>query len=137
MNDNKQQEASFTPIPKERLAEILSILLPYGYSHYKDTFYTGVSPYFGSGKNIITVVYGTWGCPLSICIEAFDEDYGQTDALGYYKGIMKLIAPELFSVDVKCDLTNNVLDFFWSDDKVQENRFPARVTFKPFNTTEL
>jgi hypothetical protein len=32
-------------IPEKRLKELLNILLPYGYSHYNDVKYTGVSPY--------------------------------------------------------------------------------------------
>ena len=38
-------------IPKERLKELLNILLPYGYSHYGNN-YTGVSPFIGSTRNV-------------------------------------------------------------------------------------
>ena len=120
-------------IPEERLKELLSILLPYGYSHYNGTFYTGVSPYIGKGYNIITIVANdpTWGGVFSICMDRFTEDENEKDCLGFYKGIMKVIAPELHSHDDKFDGGDNVLAFYWADDKVQENAFPAKVTYKP------
>ena len=121
-------------IPEERLKELLSILLPYGYSHYNDTFYTGVSPYIGKEHNIITIVANDldWaGGIFSICMDRFTEDENEKDCLGFYKGIMKVIAPELHSYDDKFDGGDNVLDFYWADDEVQENAFPAEVKYKP------
>ena len=121
-------------IPEERLKELLSILLPYGYSHYNGTFYTGVSPYIGKEYNIITIVANDldWaGGIFSICMDRFTEDEDEKDCLGFYKGIMKVIAPELHSHDDEFAGGQNVLDFYWADDKVQENAFPAKVTYKP------
>ena len=119
-------------IPEERLQEILNILLPYGYSHY-DNKYTGVSPYIGDSTNIITIVANDpkWsGYPFSICMERFAEDEELKNCLGFYKGIMKVIAPELHSEDDKFDDIVNVLDFDWADDKVQDNRFPVTLSLR-------
>ena len=120
-------------IPEERLKEILNILLPYGYSHYGNN-YTGVSPYIGSSKNIITIVANTpeeWGSVFAICMEHFtdDDEADEKDSLGFYKGIMKVIAPELHSDDDKFAGGMNVLDFNWAEDMVQDNRFPVKVEF--------
>ena len=121
-------------IPEERLKEILNILLPYGYSHYNDNMYTGVSPFIGSTQNIITIVANEperWGSVLSICMERFTENDNEENSLGFYKGIMKLIAPELHSNDDKFKGGFNVLDFDWASDKVQDNRFPVKVEYSP------
>ena len=121
-------------IPEERLKDILNILLPYGYSHYDGHKYTGVSPYIGDCTNIITIVANdpAWGSmPLSIIMEAFDEESNEDDSLGFYKGIMKVIAPELHSTDDKFKDGKNVLDFYWAEDKVQDNRFPVKVEYCP------
>ena len=121
-------------IPEERLEEILNILLPYGYS-YHDGSYTGVSPYIGDSTNIITIIANgpeKWGSVFSICMERFteDDDEDEENSLGFYKGIMKLIAPELHSKDDKFKGCMNVLDFNWAPDKVQENRFPVKVEYR-------
>jgi hypothetical protein len=120
-------------IPEERLKEILSILLPYGYSHY-DNNYTGVSPFIGRTQNIITIVANDpegWGSVFAIRMERFVEDEDEGNSLGFYKGIMKLIAPELHSNDDKFKGGMNVLDFNWAPDKVQDNRFPVKVEYQP------
>ena len=120
-------------IPEERLKEILNILLPYGYS-YHDGRYTGVSPFIGSTQNIITIVANepeSWGSVLSICMERFTENDDEENSLGFYKGIMKLIAPELHSNDEKFKGGMNVLDFNWAEDLVQDNRFPVKVEYRP------
>ena len=120
---------------EERLHEILSILFPWGYSHHKQTQYTGVSPYIGEATNIITVVANDpeWvSMPFSIIMDAFDEESSEDDSLGFYKGIMKVIAPELHSTDDKFKDGMNVLDFHWADDEVQDNKFPVKVTCEPF-----
>ena len=129
----RPEKESFDFITEERLHELLSILLPYGYSHYNGTFYTGVSPYIGKEYNIITIVANdpTWGGVFSICMDKFAEDEEETNCLGFYKGIMKVIAPELYSNDETFEGNINVLDFRWADDEVQENAFPAKVTYKP------
>lgn len=127
----EQPEKTVDLIPEERLQEILNILLPYGYSHYDDSKYTGVSPYIGDSTNIITIVANDpkWsGYPFSICMERFAEDEEVENCLGFYKGIMKLIAPELHSEDDNFNVIVNVLDFDWASDKVQDNRFPVKVT---------
>ena len=122
-------------IPEERLEELLNILLPYGYS-YHDGSYTGVSPYIGDSTNIITIIANEpekWGSVFSIWMERFteDDDEDEENSLGFYKGIMKLIAPELHSNDAKFAGGYNVLDFDWADDAVQDNRFPVKVTYEP------
>jgi site-specific DNA-methyltransferase (adenine-specific) len=56
-----------------------------------------------------------------------DEKYPRSIVVSFYKGIMKLIAPELVSTDDSFKDAYNVLDFHWADDNVQENAFPAEV----------
>jgi hypothetical protein len=132
---DKEEEKQIDPIPDERLKEIINILLPYGYSHYDEVYYTGVSPFIGSTKNIITIIandFKGWGSPFSICMDSFSEEEDETNSLGFYKGIMKLIAPELVSTDDSFKDAFNVLDFQWADDNVQKNAFPAEVRL---NTT--
>ena len=46
---------------------------------------------------------------------------------------MKLIAPELVSIDDSFKGMSNVLDFNWASDKVQANKFPAKVTISVSN----
>lgn len=117
-------------IPEERLEELLNILLPYGYSHYDGNKYTGVSPYIGSTRNVITIVANDpegWGSVFAICMDHFTEDEDEKNSLGFYKGIMKVIAPELYCADEEFKDNLNVLDFNWASDKVQDNRFPVAV----------
>ena len=121
-------------IPEERLKELLNILLPYGYSHYDKVKYTGVSPFIGSTQNIITIVANDpvgWGSVFAICMDSFTDEEDEENSLGFYKGIMKLIAPELHSNDDKFVGCMNVLDFDWAEDKVQDNRFPVKVEYCP------
>ena len=132
---DKEEEKQADLIPEERLKELLNILLPYGYSHYDGNKYTGVSPFIGSTQNIITIIANDpegWGSVFSICMDIFSEDEDEENSLGFYKGIMKLIAPELHSNDDKFQGGMNVLDFNWVDDRVQDNRFPVRVSYEPF-----
>ena len=121
-------------IPEERLKELLNILLPYGYSHYDGNKYTGVSPYIGSTHNIITIIAndpkGCDGSVFSICMDCFDEDEDEDNSLGFYKGVMKVIAPELDSSDEEFKGNFNVLDFNWAEDNVQGNRFPVKVEYR-------
>ena len=122
-------------IPEERLKELLNILFPYGYSHYDGHKYTGVSPFIGSTHNIITIVANDpegWGSVFAICMDRFTEDEDEENSLGFYKGIMMLIAPELASTDDKFIGAINVLDFNWAEGRVKDNRFPVEVKFKPF-----
>lgn len=119
-------------IPEERLKEILNILLPYGYSHYGNN-YTGVSPYIGSSKNIITIVANDpegYGSVFAICMEHFTDEEDEENSLGFYKGIMKLIAPELHSDNDNFKGIMNMLDFNWAEDRVQDNRFPVKVEYR-------
>ena len=130
----QQEKKTVDLIPEERLKEILNILLPYGYSHYNDNMYTGVSPFIGSTQNIITIVANdpNWsGCVFSICMDKFSENEDEENSLGFYKGIMKLIAPELHSNDDKFAGGFNVLDFNWAVDRVQDNRFPVKIEYRP------
>ena len=118
-------------IPEERLKELLNILLPYGYSYHDDQ-YTGVSPYIKDTYNIITIVANDpkgWGSVFAIVMERFTDEEDEANSLGFYKGIMKLIAPELYSDDDKFKDGSNVLDFNWASDRVQENRFPVKVEY--------
>lgn len=120
-------------IPEERLKELLNILLPWGYSHYDGNKYTGASPFIGSTINIITIVANDsegWGSVFAICMDSFTEDEDEGNSLGFYKGIMKLIAPELHSNDAEFKDNFNVLDFNWAEDRVQDNRFPVKVTYR-------
>lgn len=135
----EKKEKEITLIPEERLKEVLSILLPYGYSHYKRVYYTGVSPFIGDRCNIITIVANDingWGSVFSICMEAFDEESEEDDSLGFYKGIMKLLMPELHSEDEKFKGDMNVLDFHWASEPVKENAFPVKVILRR-NKTEV
>ena len=119
-------------IPEKRLKELLNILLPYGYSHYNDVKYTGVSPFIGSTHNIITIVANDpegWGSVFAICMDSFADDEDEENSLGFYKGIMKVIAPELHSNDDKFKGGMNVLNFDWAEDAVQDNRFPVKVEY--------
>lgn len=132
---DKEEEKQTDLIPEERLKEIINILLPWGYSHYDKVKYTGVSPYIGNTQNIITIVANDpegWDSVFSICMDRFAEDEDEENSLGFYKGIMKLIAPELHSNDDKFQGGMNVLDFNWADDRVQDNRFPVRVSYETF-----
>jgi hypothetical protein len=118
-------------IPEERLKELINILLPYGYSYHDDQ-YTGVSPYIKDTYNIITIVANDpqgWGSVFAIIMERFTDEEDEANSLGFYKGIMKLIAPELHSDDDKFKDGSNVLDFNWASDRVQENRFPVKVEY--------
>ena len=127
-------------IPEERLKELLNILLPWGYSHYDGNKYTGASPFIGSTINIITIVANDsegWGSVFAICMDSFTEDEDEGNSLGFYKGIMKLIAPELHSNDAEFKDNFNVLDFNWAEDRVQDNRFPVNVEYCPDKTTNL
>ena len=120
-------------IPEERLKELLNILLPYGYSHYDGNRYTGVSPFIGNTQNIITIVANDpdgWGSVFAICMDRFAEDEDETNSLGFYKGFMKLIAPELHSNDDEFKENFNVLYFNWAEDEVQDNRFPVKVVYR-------
>lgn len=131
----RQKEMEFRLIPYERLQEILNILFPYGYSHYDGTKYTGVSPFIGTTQNIITVVANDthWSDGVfSICMDRFSDDENEDNSLGFYKGIMKVIAPELYSYDKKFKEHFNVLDFYWAGESVQANAFPVGVLYKPF-----
>ena len=136
MAKEEEKQEQIDLIPEERLKDILSILFPWGYSHYKEVFYTGVSPFIGDAKNVITVIANDpagWGSVFAICMERFDESSDENDSLGFYKGIMKLIAPELHSTDEKFQDVSNVLDFNLAPDCVQDNAFPARVIPKVFD----
>ena len=123
-------------IPEERLNEILNILFPWGYSQYKQSSYicnTGVSPYIGNAKNVITVIANDpagWGSVFSICMEKFAEDLDEDNSLGYYMGIMKLIAPELDSTTIEFKGDAVGLDFDWATDYIQNNAFHVKVVPK-------
>ena len=129
--EQSEKKETVDLIPEGRLQEILNILLPWGYSH-KNSEYTGASPFIGDDTNIITIVANNpegWGCVFSICMERFNENCNENDSLGFYKGIMKLIAPELHSTDDEFKGLANTLDFNWAEDEVQDNRFPVKVEY--------
>ncbi|MBR3856416.1 MAG: hypothetical protein IKM68_00350 [Bacteroidaceae bacterium] len=129
-NETQPEKKPFDFITEERLHEILNILLPWGYSKQKNK-YTGLSPYIGETTNIISIIANdtVFEIPFSICMESFDPDGNENNSLGFYKGIMKLIAPELHSYDEAFKGNDNVLDFDWAPDCVQVNKFPANVTY--------
>ena len=129
---NEQEKAQIDLIPEERLKEIISILLPYGYSYYNGR-YTGVSPYIGESTNVISIVANDpqgWGSVFAICMDSFNEDEDENNSLGFYTGIMKVIAPELYSNDDTFKGDMNVLDFNWADDREKDNAFPVVVKLK-------
>jgi len=129
----KQPKETIDLIPEERLKEILNILLPYGYSHHNGG-YTGVSPYIGDRTNIITIYANEpecWDCVFAIIMDCFDEESDEKHSLGFYKGIMKVIAPELHSSDNEFEDCMNVLNFNWAPDEAQNNRFPVKVVYEP------
>ena len=115
--EKDEKKKDFKLLPENRVRELLDILLPYGYSHYDGTKYTGVSPYIGDLYNIITLVINDdkWGSVFSICMETPSEEANEDDLLGFYMGVMKVIAPELYSDDTTFKGTSNVLDFRLSD----------------------
>ena len=134
---DKEEKKQVDFITEERLEELINILLPYGYSHYtgrKGSRYTGLSPYIGEEMNVISIIANdpafSSGGVFSIVMEAFTEEEDEKNSLGFYKGIMKVIAPELHSKDDAFDGMINVLDFYWADDNVQENAFNAVVKLK-------
>lgn len=122
-------EEKMKMIPEERLNELLSILLPYGYSK-KGNRYTGVSPYMDDLENIISIVANdeNWSGVFNIIKEVEDDEGDEKHLLGYYKGIMKLIAPELYSSSCIFEGGYNVLDFYWAPESVTQNRFPVSVS---------
>jgi hypothetical protein len=63
-------------------------------------------------------------------MDRFSEEEDEDNSLGFYKGIMKLIAPELHSNDDEFKENVNVLDFNWAEDEVQDNRFPVKVVYR-------
>ena len=128
----EQPKETVDLIPEERLKEILNILLPYGYSHH-DGRYTGVSPYIGDRTNIITIYANEpecWDGVFAIVMECFDDESDESYSLGFYKGVMKVIAPELHSSDEEFKDNMNVLSFDWASDAVQDNRFPVKVVYE-------
>lgn len=132
-NTEAKQPKNIDLIPEERLKEILNILLPYGYS-YHNGGYTGVSPYIGDRTNIITIYANEpecWDYVFVIIMDCFDEESDESHSLGFYKGIMKVIAPELHSSDEEFKDNLNVLDFNWAPDEVQDNRFPVKAVYEP------
>lgn len=129
--ENEQEKEKIDLIPEERLHEIINILLPYGYSYHNGR-YTGVSPYIGESTNVISIVANDpqgWGSVFAICMDSFNEDEDENNSFGFYMGIMKVIAPELYSIDDTFKGDMNVLDFNWADDREQDNAFP--VVMKP------
>jgi hypothetical protein len=60
-----------------------------------------------------------------------EDDEDEVNSLGYYNGIMKVIAPELYSINGEFKGDYNVLNFDWAEDAVQDNRFPAKVEYCP------
>ena len=130
----QQEKKTDRLIPEERVKELLNILLPYGYSHYEGNKYTGVSPFIGSSRNIITIVANDpegWGSVFSICMDCFAEDEDEENSLGFYLGVMKVIAPELYSKDDTFRGKLNVLEFNWAEDEAQDNQFPVKVEYSP------
>ena len=113
------------------MMEIVNILLPWGYSQKYPGRFTGLSPYINDSENIITI----WGntpddaCLLYISLERVDDGQNVRDCLGFYKGIMKMIAPNLRSDDRLLDEGDNVLAFDYTAD--EDNRFPVKVEYDP------
>ena len=125
----KTNEKEFSQLmPEDRLNELLGILLPWGYSKWNNQ-YVGDSPYRGKERNVIRIVANDdiFGAPFSIVMERFNETSDEKDSLGFYLGVMKVIAPELVSHDDTFEGNANVIDFFFADEQEQANCFPCRV----------
>lgn len=123
----EEKEKKVKPIPDDMKKRLLAILLPFGYSHHRER-YTGASPFINDGFNIITLVFGTVDVPFSIIMDRYDESEDEENCLGFYSGIMKLIAPELISFDEKFNSSANVMDFDWVEVQDQNTPFPVTVT---------
>ena len=123
----EEKEKKVKPIPEDMKKRLLSILLPFGYSCHRER-YTGASPFINSGFNIITLVFGTVDFPFSIIMDRYEEAEDEENCLGFYSGIMKLIAPELISFDEKFNSSMNMMDFDWVEDSDQNTPFPVTVT---------
>lgn len=116
----------------ERLMEIVNILLPWGYSQKYPGQFTGLSPYINDSENIITIYDNLPDIKSLLYIELVRAGNGQNerDCFGFYKGIMKVIAPELCSKEVTLyggNLTVLSFDFTFNED----NRFPVKVEYDP------
>ena len=123
----EEKEKKIKPVPDDMKKRLLAILLPFGYSCHKER-YTGASPFINEGVNIITLVFGTDDFPFTIIMDRYEESEDEENCLGFYSGIMKLIAPELISFDEKFNSSANMMDFDWVDDADQNTPFPVTVT---------
>ena len=94
---------------------MLNILFPWGCSKHCG-MYTGETPYAGGDTIIIQVAFdrsGTSNSLISIIIAA--NEHGYDDVLGYFKGIMKVACPLLYTEDRTVDERQNVIDFQLSE----------------------
>ena len=100
---------------------MLSIFFPWGYSHY-DGCYTGETPYLEGSRIVIQIFFDGWGGEdslLSIVIVSCDVDF--TDMLGYFKGVMNVACPYLYSDDTTLTEKQDVIDF-----KLIKNYTPSK-----------
>ena len=123
----EEKEKKIKPVPDDMKKRLLAILLPFGYSCHKER-YTGASPFINEGVNIITLVFDTDDFPFSIIMDRYEETEDEENCLGFYSGIMKLIAPELISFDEKFNSSANIMDFDWVEVQDQNTPFPVAVT---------
>lgn len=90
---------------------MLSIFFPWGYSHYDDC-YTGETPFLGGTRIVIQIHFDGWGeddSLISIVIVSSDTVF--TDMLGYFKGVMNVACPYLYSDDTMLSEKFDVIDF--------------------------
>ena len=97
-----------TDLFKQRM---LNIFFPWGYSR-RYGVYTGETPYCGSATLVIQIDFDELGDSDSlISIIILSNDYGYEDILGYFKGVMKVACPLLYSEDTRVDEVQNIIDF--------------------------
>lgn len=116
-------------IPLVKVSTIVGIFFPWGYSYHRG-LYTGVSPYLGKYTNTISLAFNEYafGAAMVIIMQNFNEECDENEALGFYKGVMKMIAPELYSDNSEFKGANNVIRFDVSkDDDCISNAFGADI----------
>ena len=129
MKDNE-----LDPITEKRVKELVNILLPYGFSYVNER-YIGASPFMSyyipilieANTDMCTDEGGIFAIGIDIPIEGICKSYDE--ALGFYIGIMSIIAPELHCVTNQFNKNDNVIVFGWHD--CEHYTFPLKVEYQP------
>ena len=90
---------------------MLHIFFPWGYSRY-DGCYTGETPYLEGARIVIQILFDGFGVEeylMSIVIVSTDVDF--SDMLGYFKGVMNVACPYLYSENTTLSEKQDVIDF--------------------------